>query len=120
MAKRIGIMFLFWSFVYVLPYDLTQIQNYGVLGPIKASYWKIYNLSQDPIRLIMQGTKVHLWFLIGLLFSIYISAFFIYQKLSKGLLVTSIFLYLFGLLAKAYADTPMVYILVLILGMTHF
>jgi surface polysaccharide O-acyltransferase-like enzyme len=106
MAKRILIIFLAWCFIYLLPLNLSSIYEYGALGPIKVAYWNISNLAQDPVTLLLQGTKVHLWFLIGMLCALMVSTFFVITKKTKLLIVLSISLYLFGVLAKSYANTP--------------
>ena len=106
MGYRIFILFLFWCFIYLLPYNLSAIYEYGILGPIKVSYWNIKHLINYPITLVMQGTKIHLWFMISLLFSLYICSFFIHKRWIKSLAIISILLYITGVLAKAYIDTP--------------
>jgi len=107
MAKRIIIIFVAWCFIYLLPYNFNYIYEYGVWGTIKVSYWHIRDLIQYPLTLLMQGTKNHLWYLVGLLCAILISTFFAQIKQIKMLVILSIFLYLFGVLAKSYVDTPM-------------
>jgi surface polysaccharide O-acyltransferase-like enzyme len=106
MAKRIFYIFIFWSIVYLLPYDLSTIADHGLLGPIKNAYWNLLKLADKPATVLMQGTKVHLWFLIALLCSVGISAFFVEKKHYKTLFVLATALYVFGLVGKAYADTP--------------
>jgi surface polysaccharide O-acyltransferase-like enzyme len=105
-AKRIFQIFAFWSIVYALPYDLSSVAEYGILGPIKAAYWNLLFLIKHPLILLMQGTKSHLWFLIALLCSLGISNCFVVKKSYKALFLVSVALYSIGLLAKAYADTP--------------
>ncbi len=105
-AVRILAIYLFWSVIYLLPYNLSAIYQYGMLGPIKFSYWNFLNAIQKYDNLLLQGTKVHLWFLTSLMFSIYISALFINKNAKFSLLIFSISLYVFGTLLKSYADTP--------------
>ena len=107
MAKRIFYIFMFWSMVYLLPYDLSTIADLGFLGPIKNAYWNLLKLADKPATLLMQGTKVHLWFLIALLCSLGISAFFVEKKRYKTLFAISAALYVIGLVCKAYAGTPL-------------
>ncbi|MBW2646221.1 MAG: acyltransferase [Deltaproteobacteria bacterium] len=108
MSSRILVLFLAWCIVYLIPYNsvFTAFYDHGVLGPIKVVYWNISELIQHPLTLIMQGTKVHLWFLIGLIFSIGISAIFIHKQWIKSLIFLSLLLYVIGVLAKAYTNTP--------------
>ncbi len=106
MAKRIILIFAVWSIVYMLPYNLSSMAEYGLLGPIKTDYWNLITLIEHPLTLLMQGTKVHLWFLIALLYSLGISYFLVGKKYYKTLIAVSVTLYSIGLLAKAYSDTP--------------
>ncbi len=105
-TKRVGIILLAWSFIYLLPYNISSIVDYGILGPIKVVYWDVLNLAGHPLRTLMQGSKEHLWFLVGLLFAVNISAFLIKRKLLKTLISISVILYFVGVAAKAYIDTP--------------
>lgn len=107
MAKKILTIFLAWSAIYALPVDLGSFAEYGPLGPIKTDYWNLVQLIHDPITLVMQGTRVHLWFLIGLLCSLLISVQLVKNKHIKTLIAVSVALYLFGLLAKSYSATPL-------------
>ena len=106
MAKRICFIFTAWSIIYALPYNISSVAEYGLLGPIKITYWNLIGLIKDPVRLLMQGTKVHLWFLIALLCSLGTSSFLVEKKQYKTLIALSVALYLIGLLARAYSDTP--------------
>lgn len=106
MAKKIIFLFAAWSMVYVFPYNISSIAEYGLLGPIKIAYWNLIDLTKNPVTLVMQGTKVHLWFFIALLFSLAISSLLVGKKYYKTLFALSLALYLMGLLTKAYAETP--------------
>ncbi len=105
-AKKLLFLFVTWSIIYLLPLNLGAIYNYGILGPIKVSYWNLIDLLQNPTVILIQGTKVHLWFLMALLNALLISALFIHKKQEKLLVVLALGLYFFGVLAKAYSDTP--------------
>lgn len=106
MAKKILIILVVWSIVYALPYNLSTMVEYGLLGPIKVAYWNLIYLAKNPVTLVTQGTKVHLWFLIALLCSLGISSIFVDNKHYKTLITLSVALYLIGLIAKAYSNTP--------------
>jgi surface polysaccharide O-acyltransferase-like enzyme len=107
MAKRISIIFFAWSFIYLLPLDLILIYQQGILTACKVAYLHAIELFQHPITLVMQGSKVHLWFLIAMLSALLLSTIFIYKKQTSTLLVLAIGLYLLGILTKAYAQTPL-------------
>lgn len=106
MAKRLGAIFAFWCAVYLLPYDVTTGPSIGMLGPVKASYGKLLVIAHHPIGFLFAGDAPHLWFLPALLCSLGIAAFFAARNESRLLVVGSVALYLVGLLAGAYAPTP--------------
>jgi surface polysaccharide O-acyltransferase-like enzyme len=103
MAKRIAFLFLVWSALYLLP---TNVHG-GPLGPYTTLVANLREALYDPEKLLFEGTKVHLWFLVALLWSLGISALFISYKLPRTLMVVAVLLYLIGLSGKAYADTPL-------------
>lgn len=110
MGKRIGLLFLFWSLIYVVPFDkiVDSFFTHGFLGPAKVLYWNILDLSSKPvIKLIMEGTRFHLWFFIGLIHALFINTIFIQNKLIKSLILIAILLYLVGVLGNAYTLTPL-------------
>ncbi|MGV8804826.1 MAG: acyltransferase [Polaromonas sp.] len=106
MMKRIFFVFIAWSLIYLLPYNLNLIAQHGFLGSVKLAYLNFLLLIDNPLTVIFEGTKGHLWFLSSLLGSIAISALFIAHKRPRILMALSAVLYIFGLLAKAYANTP--------------
>ncbi len=56
MAKRITMIFFAWSLIYLLPLNIGAFMITGV-GPIKVSYWNVVGLLNEPVSLLMQGTK---------------------------------------------------------------
>ena len=107
--KRLLKIWLIFSVIYILPYDLIAAFEHGALGPFKVIYWNLLGIADDPVRFIFQGSKVHLWFLVSLGISIIITSLFFkyFQRHHLALLIIfSAALYVFGLLAKAYAGTP--------------
>lgn len=107
MVNRISVIFLAWSLIYIIPFNLIDAFENGALGPFKAVYWNLIRLFKYPMNTLFQGTAVHLWFLISLIFSVSICAFFIKRKAFIFLAVLSIVLYIVGVLLKSYAETPM-------------
>lgn len=107
-AKRIVLLFVFWCLVYLHPLNLDSIVQYGFFGPIKVVFLNLFELlKEDPVKFFLQGSKGHLWFLPALLISIYCCAFLIIVGWEKGMLPAGVLLYLFGVLAGAYANTPL-------------
>lgn len=107
--KRLSLIWLFFTTIYIFPYDLSSAFEHGLYGPIKAIYWNVLRIKNDPVLFIFQGTQAHLWFLISLIHAVLITSIFLRYWKSNPLhfLVTfSITLYIIGLLAKAYSDTP--------------
>ncbi len=107
MGLRILVIFLAWSFIYLLPYNISAIFEHGWQGPFKAAYWHAYGLLQYPPGLILGGTKIHLWFLVALLFALFISLVFIKLKAEKCLLLFALALYVVGVFLKSYVQTPL-------------
>lgn len=107
MAKRIGFLLLAWSIIYLLPTDIIDAFATGPLGPIQQLYWNLSSVAARPLDAVLQGTKVHLWFLAGLLWSLAISALMVRYKHERLLAAMAIALYLTGIAGKAYSDTPL-------------
>ncbi|MHB1678047.1 MAG: acyltransferase [Sulfuriferula sp.] len=106
MAKKILTILIAWSIIYILPDNIGTIFELTPLQYAKEIYWNLKSVIDNPVTLAMEGTKVHLWFLVALLYSLGISAVLVQKKRIKTLIVLSVALYLFGLLAKAYSATP--------------
>ena len=107
MMKKIAILLLFWSAVYLIPMSNFDLLSGGVTGFIKQIYWNILAAEKQPLITLMQGTKVHLWFLVALLCSLAISALLLRFKFKRLLVVVALVLYCIGLAGKAYSDTPL-------------
>lgn len=107
MLKRVAFLFLGWSAVYLLPTNFFDTFAYGPLGPFKQLYWNIESAMARPLDTLMQGTKVHLWFLMALLWSLSISAVLLRYRQTWLLVFLSILLYAIGLAGKAYSDSPL-------------
>jgi surface polysaccharide O-acyltransferase-like enzyme len=103
-SRKLLTIFVFWSLFYIIvpntPNDLIQ---YGVLQSI---FWKLSWISAHPITFIFQGSMPHLWFLMSLLLGLLSLTLFLHFKMESKLLVFTIFLYIFGVVAGAYASTP--------------
>lgn len=107
MIKRISFIFIAWSLVYILPTNIVDSFDYGALGPIKRIYWNLRDVLQNPLITVFQGTKLHLWFLVSLIFNLLISSVFVRYKLKKQLIFVAVILFLIGILGKAYSGTPL-------------
>jgi surface polysaccharide O-acyltransferase-like enzyme len=106
MAKRIIVLLVAWSIIYLFPTNIVASFALGNFGPIKQFYWNVMSVVENPLGTMLRGTKLHLWFLPGLLCALIISAVLIRYRQQRLLFVLSIALYLIGLAGKAYSDTP--------------
>lgn len=107
MAKRIAVLFLVWSAIYLLPTNIIGSLSFGAIGPIKQIYWNLKDAVNSPLVTLMQGTKEHLWFLVALLCGLFISALLLRFNFNRLIVVIAVTLYLVGLAGKAYSDTPL-------------
>ena len=105
-AKRIALLFFVWCLVYLLPYNPAAFCGHGLWGSVKVAHCNICGQIEEPARLVLEGTRVHLWFLVALLCSLGISACLVHMRRVKTLVVVSGLLYVVGVLARAYSDTP--------------
>lgn len=105
-ARRLACIFAVWSIIYVLPFDLTPVLEHGWRGFIESITSHLASLLKKPAWLLVQGTEGHLWFLVALICCTYMAAWFIRQGMPGRLLACAVCLYVAGLLAKAYIDTP--------------
>jgi surface polysaccharide O-acyltransferase-like enzyme len=105
MVKKLMAVFLFWNFVYLIPFDDIHIHT-GLIEILKLTRNNIIELFHGSLlTLVMQGTKAHLWFLVSLLFALAINTIFIYYRAERSLIGLALALYIFGVLAKSYIDT---------------
>lgn len=100
---RILKIILLWNIVYIVPYDLLNNINLRYANSIII---RLTDLIRDPLNLIFEGTKVHLWFLPSLILSVLISKTMIYFKAGRYLIFIALLLYILGLLGGAYSPCP--------------
>jgi len=107
MIQRIALIFAGWSAFYFFPYeDLPYVIKQGWVNPLKPMNRRLLDLASDPVRLVFEGTRGHLWFLVALMLCVAISSCFVAARRPYALAALSAVLYLLGLMAKAYANTP--------------
>lgn len=107
MLLKLMILYLGWFLIYLMPYNLSMIYQYGFLGPIKVAYWNSINSIDKPIDFIFQGSQIHLWFLVSLMLCTSITAVFVKKNAIHALFLISLILYFIGVLAKSYSDTEL-------------
>jgi surface polysaccharide O-acyltransferase-like enzyme len=106
--KRLCVIFIVWSLVYILPHNLPALLvKSGFIGTGKFIFADVINaFKASPINYIFQGSSEHLWFLPSLLCAIAISSLFISKGWIRGLIVFALGLYVFCMLTKTYSTTP--------------
>lgn len=102
--KRLLFLFIFWNLLFLIPFDPELWFSQG--GFSRQLMENISYSTESPVRTMIYGTKSHLWFLMSLIGAIVISAFFMQFRQAKALYVFAAALYVFAVLAKAYAHTP--------------
>ncbi len=103
--SRILFALFFWNIVYLFSPALTEnALRYGILHSI---YWHARELILDPVNLIFQGTKAHLWFLISLLLAVWALALMVHLSVKqRNIFAFSSVLYCIGLLIGSYSSSP--------------
>lgn len=89
-SKKILLVFLIWSFIYALE-DPQSVLNLA---------------RKDPISLLFGGTRIHLWFLMSIMLTIWVFAIWPLDKKGYSFLVFGGILFLIGLLSGSYMMTP--------------
>jgi surface polysaccharide O-acyltransferase-like enzyme len=108
--RRLILALIVWSAIYLLPFDYTSHHSSIAAGIISGGgrgHDEALDLQRKVLIGMFQGTRVHLWFLISLLWCSGITTAFILTGRIRWLVVLSVALYAFGLLAKAYSGTPL-------------
>lgn len=104
MRRMVG-LFVVWSLVYALPHDPWSIRDGGAWQPFRVAWWHLRHQLESPSTLLTQGTTSPLWFLVGLLSAMAISAWFVQRRWYRALGVIAILLYVVQLLSRPYRDT---------------
>ena len=105
-AKRLLRLFFIWTIVYmILPTDIKK--RIMELGLWEATYEKIYYLVSDPLTLLFQGSRGHLWFFLSLVMALGIITIFLKLNKKQFIMPVSVSLYFFGLIAGSYSATPL-------------
>jgi hypothetical protein len=89
-TKRLAFALIFWWIIYA----------------VEQPQYVLDLLHNDPVRLIFEGSRVHLWFLISLILTIWVFAIWPRKEKIKTFIIFGGLLYLIGLLGGAYRVTP--------------
>lgn len=104
-VRRIFSVWLFWSVIYLIPYNFFSVETYDITRQIKILHWYYWEGLKHPWYLILNGSAGHLWFLISLLMSVAISSVFLYLGQIRLIYVLAVMLFVLALLGKAYAKS---------------
>lgn len=77
MAKKILTILIAWSIIYIFPDHIGTILKLTPLQYINDIGRNLNNIIHHPESVAFEDTKVHLWFLVALLYSLRISALLI-------------------------------------------
>lgn len=88
---RLGAIFLVWCAVYAV--ESPQIF--------------LYLLREYPVTLLLDGSRVHLWFLVSMILTVWLFVLWPFDKKGRSFLWLGGALYVFGLLAGSYRATPL-------------
>ncbi|ALK96965.1 hypothetical protein AB595_04645 [Massilia sp. WF1] len=106
LAKRVLLLFLAWCAVYFLAAEFDTLRRLGVAGALAAWTARLGALHGGYATMLLQGAKVHLWFLPALAIAALLSGALLSRHLERTLFVLALALYAVGLAGKAYAATP--------------
>lgn len=90
-TKKLATIFLFWCAVYLLE-NPSEVFEYA---------------KAHPISLLLQGTKIHLWYLVSLIMTVWVFAWWPSNKKASSFLYLGIILFFLGLLGGSYKQTPL-------------
>jgi surface polysaccharide O-acyltransferase-like enzyme len=107
LARRVLVLFLVWCAVYFLVAEADHVRRLGMPGAFALWTARLAAMRGGYVTLLLQGAKVHLWFLPALALAALISGVLLAHGQARVLAVLAIVLYLIGLAGKAYADTPL-------------
>ncbi len=96
--KRLFILFIFWCCFYLIPWNGSDLFES-----------LISRFQTNPYNTILEGTQIHLWFIVSLILSIAISNIFIRLNYKHSLYLLSVFsfvLFVFGVIAGSWSKTP--------------
>ncbi|MFT4172239.1 MAG: acyltransferase [Rhodocyclaceae bacterium] len=106
-ARRLTSLFVIWSLVYLLPFDIVDAFDAGPAGPFKLIYWTLVDVASKPLTALLQGTRGHLWFLMSAVCALLIAATLIRYGRLRLLIALAVALYAIGLAGKGYSDSPL-------------
>ena len=103
--SRLFLIFVAWCVIYSAVPDSGMIWRNGI---VRSMYWKLVssiNLScHDPLKAVLEGTNVILWFIMALMVCMSLLAVFVRFRSQRMILPFACALYVLGVLAGAYSS----------------
>lgn len=88
-TTRLGLIYLFWCGVYFLEQPM-QVLTF---------------ITEHPLVFLFEGSRVHLWFLVSLILTVWIYALWPSSWGIKSFIIFGLFLFLIGLFGSSYRET---------------
>lgn len=89
-TKKLALIFLFWCLIYTIE-DPRYVFDFA---------------RSQPINFLLQGSKIHLWYLVSLILTVWVYALWPSEKKSTTFLIFGLVLFFLGLLGGSYKQTP--------------
>jgi surface polysaccharide O-acyltransferase-like enzyme len=102
-AKRIGRIYLIWALIYFIFPSFAVIKAIGAAAYYKEKFIILFS---DWETLLFVGPGGHLWFLVSLLLGLGLVCLCRPDKGHTKIVIVSLCLYVFGVIAGSYAGTP--------------
>lgn len=110
-VRRIALIYCSWTLFYAFltPNLMKYILEYGPLNAFKGAFlWDtVEAFKEEPVKFLLEGSAVHLWFLVALFISVSLLSLCLLLRMEKWILPIAGVLYLVGLLLGAYSTTPL-------------
>jgi surface polysaccharide O-acyltransferase-like enzyme len=106
LASRVMLLFLVWCTVYFLVSEADTLGRFGLSSALAQWAARLSAMRGGYGTLLLQGPKVHLWFLPALALAALTTGVLLSRRMLRTLFVLAIVVYAVGLAGKAYADTP--------------
>lgn len=105
--RRVFPLWLVWSLIYLLPYNAIDLALNGTSAWLEHWHEWLAEWFGKSGRWFWVGGKNHLWFMMSLMQAAVVAALCLRWGGMRLLWIVAVILYAVGLLAKAYARTPL-------------
>jgi surface polysaccharide O-acyltransferase-like enzyme len=108
-GRKLLYIFFAWSLIYAFlsPNFISEFKQFGILNSIYVQLKNTYHLAMNnKLDFIIDGTKIHLWFIVACLVGITLTSIFCKYNIERFLIPFGVALYLIGLLGGSYSKSP--------------